>query len=213
MPTYTVASWTNPIHTPGTFHAWAKLPKDVPKWLRIHNKQEWADYYDENSQRDLLRFFDRYLKGKMNNGWEATPKVRLSVLNMGLRGISDIVLRPESEFHLSTLYKRYFLRSDGTMSLDVPSPMSSEDVAEESIVQYDSERDDKAVFKFQLPEPCETTGYFMAHLVMSSAASHPEMDVFVQVEHLTEWKQCQGTQKIRPKKLLTITVLKLAHDW
>ena len=48
------------------------------KWLRIHNSQEWPDYYDEANVEDLCRFFDRYLKD-VDNGWEATPRVRYAV--------------------------------------------------------------------------------------------------------------------------------------
>ena len=78
VPAYVVGSWTNIVHTPGTFDAWERLASSE-KWLRVHNAQEWSDFYKEESQRDLLRFFDRYLKGEQN-GWETTPKVRLAVL-------------------------------------------------------------------------------------------------------------------------------------
>lgn len=55
VPTYVVASWTNPVHTPGTFKAWSCLPDDIPKWLRVHNRQEWSDYYSSPSREDLRR--------------------------------------------------------------------------------------------------------------------------------------------------------------
>jgi len=51
------------------------------KWLRIHNTQEWPDYYDEANIEDLRCFFDHYLKD-VDNSWEQTPRVRYSVLDL-----------------------------------------------------------------------------------------------------------------------------------
>ena len=75
VPAYVVASYSNTLHTAGTFRAWRRMAS-TEKWLRIHNTQEWPDYYDEANVEDLRRFFDHYLKG-VDNGWEQTPRVRL----------------------------------------------------------------------------------------------------------------------------------------
>jgi predicted acyl esterase len=77
VPAFVVASYSNTLHTAGTFRAWRRLASP-DKWLRIHNSQEWPDYYDEANVEDLRRFFDRYLKD-LDNGWEATPRVRYAV--------------------------------------------------------------------------------------------------------------------------------------
>ena len=60
------------------------------KWLRIHNGQEWPDYYDEANVEDLRRFFDHYLKG-MDNGWEQTPRVRVSARHLDATRSTDAV--------------------------------------------------------------------------------------------------------------------------
>ena len=80
VPAYVVASYSNTLHTAGTFRAWRRIASQ-DKWLRIHNSQEWPDYYDEANVEDLRRFFDRYLKGE-DNGWEQTPRVRYSILDL-----------------------------------------------------------------------------------------------------------------------------------
>jgi uncharacterized protein len=67
VPAYVVASYSNTLHTVGTFRAWRRIASDK-KWLRIHNSQEWPDYYDEENREDLRRFFDHYLKDD-ENGW------------------------------------------------------------------------------------------------------------------------------------------------
>jgi predicted acyl esterase len=77
VPAYIVASYTNPIHTYGTLEGYRRISSEE-KWLRIHNTGEWDDYYNEAHTEDLRKFFDRYLKG-VDNGWEDTPRVRVSV--------------------------------------------------------------------------------------------------------------------------------------
>ena len=88
---YVVASWTNPVHSHGTLPGFEGLSSEK-KWLRVHNTMEWPDFYEH--QDDLRLFFDCYLKG-MENDWEGTPRVRLSVLDPGG---TDVVDRPEEEF-------------------------------------------------------------------------------------------------------------------
>ncbi len=80
VPAYVVASYSHTLHTAGTFRAWRRIASEE-KWLRIHNSQEWPDYYDEANVEDLRRFLDHYLKDTAN-GWEQTPRVRYSVLDL-----------------------------------------------------------------------------------------------------------------------------------
>jgi hypothetical protein len=77
------------------------LPDSLPEWLRLHNTQEWSDYYSDPSARDLKRFFDHFLKADVNNGWLATLKVGMSLLNLGLSSLEDTVGRPETELPLA----------------------------------------------------------------------------------------------------------------
>ncbi|KAI8293774.1 putative serine esterase [Colletotrichum sp. SAR11_240] len=203
VPVYAAASWTNPVHTPGTFGAWETVPDTVPKWLRIHNSQEWPDYYEDCNQKDLLRFFDRYLKDQKND-WETTPKVRLSVLHFGLVNQPDTIGRPEAEFPLArTQYTKLFLQRDNTLSLEPD--------ASESALSYDSQFG-KQTFLYQFEKACETTGYFCAHLVMS-CPEHTDMDVFVQVEKLSALKHPQAVQTIKPQNVVLQRLLKFMHDW
>jgi len=93
VPAYIVASYSNTLHTNGTFRAWREIASEE-KWLRIHNTQEWPDYYDEWSTEDRRRFFDHYLRG-IDNGWENTPRVRYSLLDME---DGDVVNIPDTQF-------------------------------------------------------------------------------------------------------------------
>ena len=80
VPAYVVASWTNSLHTRSTLDAYERLGSE-DKWLRIHNTHEWVDIADREHLADLRRFFDHYLKDEPN-GWETTPPVRYSILEL-----------------------------------------------------------------------------------------------------------------------------------
>ena len=112
-PAYFVASYSNPLHTRGTFESFSKIASQ-DKWLRVHNTHEWDDFYKDEVQEDLMRFMDCYLKG-IDNGWKSTPKVRLSVLDPGG---TDIVNRPEEDWPLPQMKPvRFYLRlSDGKLA-------------------------------------------------------------------------------------------------
>jgi predicted acyl esterase len=172
IPTYVVASWTS-IHSHGTFDGYRRMPSPN-KWLRVHNTMEWPDYYTPENLEDLRRFFDRYLKG-IRNGWEFTPRVRLSVLDAG--GV-DQVNRPEKEFPLArTQYQNLYLdASTGKIS---PKP-----VARESLTRYKSD-DGKgqATFIIKFDEDTELIGYMKLHLWVEADGAD-DMDLFVYVQKL-----------------------------
>lgn len=170
---YVVASWTNPIHTRGTLQSWCELNiKD--KWLRIHNTMEWPDYYTPKYYEDLRRFFDHYLKG-VDNGWENTPKVRLSILDPG--GM-DTVDHIEEDFPLpQTRFTKLYLDAENS-SLTLSPPKN------ESKARYraDDEKG-KAVFKMRFKRDTEMVGFSKLRLWVE-AEGNDDMDLFVWLQKL-----------------------------
>lgn len=166
---------------------------------------EWPDYYADSSCHDLKRFFDCFLKKDLNNGWLATPKVRLAILNFGLSGLDDTVNRAENEFPLArTEYRKLYLTPDQAMSRS-PS-------AKQGQVTYDS-KNGNAKFQYRIPDDMETTGYFIARLAVS-ASSDNDMDLFVHVSCLRGRSSSkQGVLTIRPDNAMLLKMLKLMHDW
>lgn len=175
IPAYVVASYTNSVHTHGSFAGFRRLGTSE-KWLRVHNTNEWYDYYTPENVEDLRRFFDRYLKG-IENGWEETPRVRLSVLNPGGQ---DIVNRTEDEFPLArTQYRRLYLSaSDGTLTPSLP-----ESAATDTYVSEDT--NSSVSYRLRMEKPTEITGYMKLHLWVS-ALDHDDMDLAVKVEKLSK---------------------------
>jgi predicted acyl esterase len=83
LPIYALASYSSGNHGAGTVRGWTyAASKD--KWIRFHPTQEWFDLYTPRYIDDLQRFFDRYLKN-IENGWEETPRARVSILTYGNR--------------------------------------------------------------------------------------------------------------------------------
>ncbi|MFC1901471.1 CocE/NonD family hydrolase [Chloroflexota bacterium] len=169
IPAYVVSSY-NPIHTHGTFDGFCRMASRK-KWLRVHNTQEWPDLYMPENLEDLRRFYDRYLKD-IHNGWEFTPRVRISVLDPGG---CDIVNRPEDDWPLpDTQFQKSYLDAT-TMKLSPELPVN------ESLVRYCAD-DDKgqAVFTMKFPEDTEITGYIKLRLWVEADGSD-DMDLFVYV--------------------------------
>ncbi|MHA7987398.1 CocE/NonD family hydrolase [Rathayibacter sp. CAU 1779] len=175
VPTYIVASYSNTLHTAGTFRAWRRIGSQE-KWLRIHNSQEWPDYYEEANVHDLQRFFDRYLKDEQN-GWEDTPRVRYSVLD--LEGGDRIALPADAFPPRGVVSTKYYL--DGAKrTLTATAPDSEVEVG------YDVGANPNAV-SFLTRFDSETTlvGYPKAHLWVEVRGSD-DMDLFVLVQKLDE---------------------------
>lgn len=175
IPAYVVASYTNAVHTHGTFAGYRRMASKE-KWLRVHNTQEWFDYYTPENVEDLRRFFDHYLKG-IDNGWENTPKVRLSVLNPGGQ---DIVGREENEFPLArTEYRKLYLSAtDSTLLATLPTDTATN--------TYLSTADNaKITYRYRMEQPTEITGYMKLHLWVS-APDNDDMDLAVRVEKLSK---------------------------
>ncbi|MBM2620287.1 CocE/NonD family hydrolase [Actinoplanes sp. LDG1-06] len=172
VPAYVVASYSNTLHTAGTFRAWRRIASQ-DKWLRIHNGQEWPDYYDEANRDDLRRFFDRYLKDEQN-GWEQTPRVRYSVLD--LRGGDRVGVPAESFPPPGTVSTRYYL--DGRTRSLLSSP------SEESTAAYVvGSNPDVVSFVTRFEEETVLVGYPRARLWVEARGSD-DMDLFVLVQKL-----------------------------
>lgn len=178
VPAYIVASYSNTLHTAGTFRAWRRIGSKE-KWLRIHNSQEWPDYYDGANREDLRRFFDHFLKA-VDNGWEHTPRVRYAVLD--LEG-GDEVNEPADQFPPERVaYTKYYL--DGrTRTLRTQPP------TEEVTTAYDVAANPNFVsFVVRFDERTTMVGYPKARLWVEAKGAD-DMDLFVFVQKLSE----QGT--------------------
>ncbi|MGN5632110.1 CocE/NonD family hydrolase [Streptomyces sp. AC154] len=173
VPAYVVASYSNTLHTAGTFRAWRRMESEQ-KWLRVHNSQEWPDYYDRANVEDLRRFFDHFLKGA-DNGWEQTPRVRYSLLD--LQG-GDRVNIPAQEFPPAdvTPVKYYLDGRSRTLGTAVPDTGATAGYAVGA-------NPDTVSFVTRFAQETVLVGYPKAHLWVEAEGAD-DMDLFLLVQKL-----------------------------
>ncbi len=173
VPAYVVASYSNTLHTAGTFRAWRRIASEQ-KWLRIHNSQEWPDYYDEANVEDLRRFFDRYLLG-VDNDWEQTPRVRYSLLD--LAGGDRVNLPADAFPPADAISTKFYLDGRGRTLTSAPAADGAE------VVYTVGANPSAASFLTRFDAETVLVGYPKAHLFVEARGAD-DMDLFVLVQKL-----------------------------
>lgn len=170
VPAYVVASYSNPVHTYGTFNAYCRLNSN--KWLRIHDSWEWPDYYNELSRTDLHRFFDHFLKD-IDNGWESTPRVRLKILDTANPSALTGTQMQSTAWPLpEAVPTKYFLDPlRGALSTCYPLP---------SVAQYRAS-DGGIVFTYNFTDDVVFAGPIQMKLTVSLTGD-TDSDIFVTIE-------------------------------
>ena len=176
VPAYVVTSYSNTLHTQGTFRAWRRISSNE-KWLRIHNSLEWPDYYDVDNREDLRCFFDHFLLD-IENGWQTTPRVRYSLLD--LHGGDKISLAandfpPEG----STSIKLFLDARARTLQTKLPVDLSSARYMVGASL-------DRVSFLHRFEQETVLVGYPKAHLWVS-AEDADDMDMFVLLQKLDQF--------------------------
>lgn len=177
IPIYFTASYSTGLHTEGSFEGF-RTASTSKKWLRVHNSQEWHDLYTVAANDDLQRFFDFYAKG-IQNGWEDTPPVRLSLLGFEDSPVRTIVERPEKQWPPATLRTEKYYLDSATKTLTASKPLSAATASHEGHSLTDS-----SDFKLVFPQYTELCGRPFVKLFMS-APSHDDLDVVVQIRKLS----------------------------
>jgi uncharacterized protein len=198
VPAYVVASWSNPVHTPGTIAAWQRLTSGE-KWLRVHNAMEWPDFYI--SQDELRRFFDRYLRG-IQNGWETTPKVRLAILNPGGK---DEVGRPADTFPPAGTEHRPLYLDAATGSLAFARPTRPAEIRYPA-----ADGQGKAEFTVRFEEDTELIGPLALRLFIE-APGGDDADIFAMVQKLNARGRLLVTRTVPLNNPIIRAATRLAH--
>ncbi|EOI01874.1 putative acyl esterase [Enterococcus rotai] len=173
IPAFVIASYSNTLHTMGTFRSWRTLGSKE-KWLRIHDRQEWPYYYDEKNIEELRRFFDYYLLEK-ENGWTETPTVRYSLIDFHGGNKTDI---PSESFPPSTSEnKRYYLNGLSRTLQENPE-------TKDATVKYTAGNlPGRSSFQLTFAKDTDFVGYPKAKLFME-VEGYEDMDIFVWIQKL-----------------------------
>lgn len=173
VPAFVVASYSNTLHTAGTFRAWRRMASPS-KWLRVHATQEWPDYYDDANIADQRRFFDHYLKG-LDNGWETTPPVRYALHDF--HGDDALNIGADAFPPADVVSTKFYL--DGARRTLTPAAPAGPVSASYTV----GVNPDAVSFIVRFDQPTVLAGYPKAHLWVEAAGAD-DMDLFVLMQKL-----------------------------
>ena len=171
VPVFVVASWSDHgLHTRGTLEGYRKASSSQ-KWLMVHGRKKWQNFYEPDNLRRQVLFFDRFLKEIPNEVEEWAP-VAIEVRERYYQGD----LRHEQEWPLArTQYTELWLNGgDGSIG--------SEPTERESVTAYDATTG-STHFDHTFEEDTEITGYSKLRLWVSAEGSD-DMDLFVALQKL-----------------------------
>jgi uncharacterized protein len=77
VPVLSAANWAHHLHTRGNFEGYSRVASGQ-KWLEVHGRQHWVEFYTDYGVRLQKRFFGHFLRGE-DTGWDAQPPVVLQV--------------------------------------------------------------------------------------------------------------------------------------
>ncbi|KEF55052.1 uncharacterized protein A1O9_08705 [Exophiala aquamarina CBS 119918] len=182
VPIYALASFSTGLHTFGSFRGFTEA-QSQHKWLRVHATQEWHDLYQKETNDELQKFLDRYTKG-IDNGWEETPKVRVSIYRYNKEPILNHIV-PDWPIP-STEYKTLYLRADGSLQHQLPSDSSADTTlsyqSDVPFLQMDDD-DEELGFQHIFASSAYLVGSARAKLFMSTPpdSGHDDMDIWLQL--------------------------------
>lgn len=171
VPAFVVASWSDHgLHTRGTLEGYRQA-SSAQKWLMVHGRKKWQNFYQPDNLRRQRLFFDRFLKGEANEVDQWAP-VAIEVRERYYQGD----LRHEQEWPLArTNYTELWLNGgDGSLS--------SEPVQQENVTTYDAATG-SIQFDHTFAQDTEITGYSKLRLWVSAQGSD-DMDLFVALQKL-----------------------------
>jgi predicted acyl esterase len=137
------------------------------KWLEIHGREHWTEFYTDYGIGLQKRFFDHFLKD-IDNGWDRQPLVMLRIRTVD----GDFIDRTENEWPIArTQWTTWYLDPvAATLSTDAPSTERQASFAA---------LDEPGITMTTAPMPTDTeiTGPVAATVYISSTTS--DADIFL----------------------------------
>jgi uncharacterized protein len=166
VPFLSAGNWGgSSLHLRGNIEGFVRAASKQ-KWLEVHTREHWTEFYSDYGIALQKRFFDHFLKG-VDNGWHESPRVMLRV-----RTVDDgFIERSEDDWPIP--------RTEWTkLHLDTNRLTLESDAATPSSASFDAFESDGLTFSTEpLPEDMEITGPAAAKLFVSSNTT--DADIFV----------------------------------
>jgi predicted acyl esterase len=117
LPFLSAGNWGgSSLHLRGNVEGFVRAASRQ-KWLEIHGREHWTEFYTDYGIGLQKRFFDHFLKD-IDNGWDRQPPVMLRVRTVD----GAFIDRTENEWPIArTQWTTWYLdAAAGTLSLDPP---------------------------------------------------------------------------------------------
>jgi predicted acyl esterase len=167
VPILSAGNWGgHALHLRGNVEGFVRAAS-TQKWLEIHGRPHWTEFYTDYGVAMQKQFFAHFLKGE-DNGWDQRPPVHLRV-----RTVDGFVDRDEGEWPLArTDWQRLYLDAATTELVD-SAPADGADIT------YAASGDGVTFSLSAFEQDTELTGPMAAKLFVSSSTD--DADLFVVV--------------------------------
>ncbi len=165
VPFLSAANWGGQgLHLRGNIEGFMRAAS-TEKWLEVHGREHWTEFYTDYGLGLQRRFFDHYLKG-VDNGWERQPRLLLQV-----RHVDGFVPRAEEAWPIPrTRWTRFYL--DAASKALLPQPVSAN-----GALEYEAQGEGVTFSTPPLAQETEITGPVAAKVFVSSSTA--DADIFV----------------------------------
>lgn len=169
VPLLTAANWGgNGLHLRGNVNGFVRAAS-LQKWLEIHGREHWTEFYTDYGVGLQKRFFDHFLKGEAN-GWDREPPVRLWV-----RHLDRFEPRSEKEWPLARTEWRKLFLDCGDLTLRLEQPQA------EAAHSYTGLSEGVTFLLPAAAEDIEITGPLAAKLFVSSETDDADLFLIVRL--------------------------------
>jgi predicted acyl esterase len=169
VPVLSAANWAHHLHTRGNFEGYSRS-SSAQKWLEVHGRQHWVEFYTDYGVRLQKRFFGHFLKDE-DTGWDAQPPVVLQVRRVD----GSFEERAEDAWPLPRTQWTKF-------HLDIASGcLTMQPDGEEQCATFDARGDGLAFWTRPLEQDLEITGPAAARLTVASSTTDADLFLTLRV--------------------------------
>ena len=170
LPVLSAGNWGGQgLHPRGNIDGFVHAASNE-KWLEMHGREHWTEFYTDYGLDLQKRFFGHFLKGE-DTGWDKQPRVQLLVRHPG----EKYVERAEEDWPIPrTEWTKKYLEPAGRTLADAP-------MAEATATTYDALGDGLTFLTPPVEAETEITGPVAAKLFISSETEDADLFLVLRV--------------------------------
>lgn len=174
VPLLTAANWGgNGLHLRGNIEGFVRAASRQ-KWLEVHGREHWTEFYTDYGVALQKRFFGHFLKGE-DTGWQDQPPVQLAVRQVPGPDGERFTPRSEREWPIArTQWTKLHLDAAGMILDTAPA-------TRDATTTYTGLGDGVTFLLPPREADVEITGPLAAKLFVSSATSDADLFVVVRL--------------------------------